>query len=141
MWKYSQSSGELFDPSGSLVSTGYAGKGDAKNQPEKQCELDRGPIPRGYYSIKAAVDHPKLGPVVLPLEPDADNEMCERSGFFIHGDKVSDSGNASEGCIIINRSTRETVDSSPDKRLRVVRDTSLSQTLQQQKKQKKRRAG
>lgn len=129
MWKYSQSTGELFNGGGTLIDTGYAGKGAAKNDPDQQCVADMGPIPRGFYTIDPAVTHPKLGPVALRLEPDASNNMCGRAGFFIHGDKVSDPGNASEGCIIMKRSTRESVDGSTDKRLQVVRKSLLSASV------------
>jgi hypothetical protein len=129
MWKYSQSSGELFNAAGTLIDTGYAGKGNAKNDPDQQCVADMGPIPRGYYNIQPAVTHPKLGPVAIPLDPDTSNTMCGRSGFFMHGDKVSDPGNASEGCVIMKRTTREGVDASDDKRLQVVRQSLLSAGL------------
>jgi hypothetical protein len=126
MWKYSQTTGELFDPNGALLDTGYSGKGAAKNQPDQQCVANLGPIPRGYYTIGAAVDHPRLGPVALPLAPDAANDMCGRSEFFVHGDSVSHPGNASDGCIIMTRTTRQHLDGNPDKRLLVVRSSVLS---------------
>jgi hypothetical protein len=126
MLKYSQSTGDLFNASGTLVDTGYAGKGAGKNNPDQQCVADIGPIPRGFYAVRRAVTHPKLGPLAIRLDPDAGNDMCGRSGFFIHGDRVSDPGNASEGCIIMKRATREAVDASLDKRLQVVRQSLLS---------------
>jgi hypothetical protein len=51
--------------------------------------------------------------------------MCNRSGFYIHGDKVSDPGNASDGCIILPRASRETINSSTDKSLQVVSGAGL----------------
>ena len=116
----------MFDASGRLADTGYSGKADAKNNPNEQCIADMGPIPRGFYTMEAAEIHPKLGPVAIRLDPDASNDMCGRSGFFIHGDRVSDPGNASEGCIIMKRATREQLDASDDKRLQVVRQSSLT---------------
>jgi hypothetical protein len=130
MWKYSQSAGDLFNSSGNLVDTGYAGKGNAKNDPDQQCVADMGPIPRGFYDIQPGITHPKLGPVALRLEPETGNNMCGQVGFFIYGDKVSDPGNASEGCIIMKRTTRETVDQSDDRRLQVVRQSLLSSATQ-----------
>jgi hypothetical protein len=126
MWNYAQTTGELFDPSGNLVQTGYSGKGDAKNDPDQQCVVDMGPIPRGLYTIQPAVTDPILGPVAIPLDPDASNNMCGRSGFFIHGDNVSDPGNASQGCIIMQRTTRDQVNGSDDKRFQVVRQSALA---------------
>jgi hypothetical protein len=112
------------------VNTGYAGKGATKNDPDQQCVADMGPIPRGFYAIQPAATHPKLGPVAIRLEPDSSNNMCGRSGFFIYGDKVSDPGNASESCIIMKRTTREAVEGDNDKRLQVVRQSSLSLATQ-----------
>jgi hypothetical protein len=40
MWAYSQSSGNLTQPDGTLLDTGYSGKGASKNDPDKQCEAD-----------------------------------------------------------------------------------------------------
>lgn len=126
MWNYAQATGELFDPSGNLVQTGYSGKGGAKNDPDQQCVVDMGPIPRGLYTIQPAVSDPVLGPVAIRLDPDASNNMCGRSGFFIHGDGVSDPGDASQGCIIMQLTTRQQVNGSDDKQLQVVRQSALA---------------
>jgi hypothetical protein len=121
MWKYVQSTGELYKASGVLHSRGYSGRGTAKNDPTKQCVVDQGPIPRGDYTIGGAIDHPQLGPVALPLSPDAANNMCGRSAFYIHGDSASHPGQASDGCIIMSpRSVREAIDESADKALHVI---------------------
>jgi hypothetical protein len=53
------------------------------------------------------------------------------AGVFMHGDKVSDPGNTSEGCIIIKRATRQEVDASDDKRLQVARQTLLPRVRRQ----------
>jgi hypothetical protein len=44
-----------------------------------------------------------------------------RTGFLIHGDSRRNPGNASEGCIILNRSAREAIANSGDATLEVVR--------------------
>lgn len=129
MWRYSQSTGELFDNTAKLLDTGYSGRGDAKNDPEKQCMVDSGPIPRGYYTILDATDDTELGPLAIPLSPDKGNDMCGRAGFYIHGDKASDPGNASQGCIVIGRAARRMIASSSDRRLQVVRASGLSVDL------------
>jgi hypothetical protein len=121
MWRYVQSTGELYEPTGTLHSRGYSGRGTAKNDPAKQCVVDQGPIPRGDYTIKGAIDHPQLGPVSMPLSPDAANNMCGRSAFYIHGDSSSHPGQASDGCVIMSpRHVREAIDESADKALRVI---------------------
>jgi hypothetical protein len=83
MWKYAQGTAELFRADGQRFSIGYAGKGAAKNDPDQQCTPEIGPLPKGYYAIRAAEAHPRLGPVALPLNPDSSNQMCGRSGFYI----------------------------------------------------------
>lgn len=127
MWTWQQSPHSMIDPSGQVLdSSGYSGKGTAKNDPDQQCVVDQGPIPRGTYTIGGAIDHPRLGPVAIPLTPDPGNNMCNRSGFYIHGDKASDPGNASDGCIIVSRPSRETINSNADKTLQVVRDAGVA---------------
>ena len=82
------------------------------NQPLAESLEDRGPIPTGTYKIGDAVTHPSCGPVSMPLEPDPENEMHDRSGFLIHGDTASQDFSASTGCIILSRTTREAIDAS-----------------------------
>jgi hypothetical protein len=124
MWQYIQSTGELFDAYGALIERGYAGKGAAKNRPEAECEKDAGPLPCGWYTIGDAIDHPRAGPLTLPLIADADNPPCPsaRDGFLIHGDSKTHPGEASSGCIVLSRATRERLRDSRDRRLVVLRD-------------------
>ena len=126
MWIYVQRTGDFFQNS-TYIETGYSGKlPEGKNDPAKECVRDIGPIPRGYYTINAAVNSPTV--VSLPLVPDTPN-YCQppRSGFLIHGDNST--GTASTGCIILTRSTRERVTGSNDKRLRVVADSVRSERV------------
>ena len=126
MWKYVQSSGDLF-LSGEYFETGYSGAlPNGKNDPEKECVRNVGPIPRGYYSIGAE----RIGPtqVTLPLTAD-DPSHCSpaRSGFLIHGDNTT--GTASQGCVILSLGMRKTISGSTDKRLQVVRTSVLAKRL------------
>jgi Protein of unknown function (DUF2778) len=131
MWTWQQASHTMLDPSGTVLdSNGYSGMGAAKNDPDQQCVVDQGPIPRGSYAIGPAINHPRLGPVAIPLTPDPNNDMCQRSGFFIHGDGVSEPGNASNGCIILPRASRETINASNDKTLGVVRGALAAAALE-----------
>ncbi len=126
MWTYIQSTGDFFSGTG-YVETGYSGKvPDGKNEPSKECDINIGPIPRGYYNIRAAVSSPT--PVALPLTADTPG-YCNppRSGFLIHGDNST--GTASTGCIILSRRTRESIEKSDDKRLRVVKDSKRVQGI------------
>lgn len=127
MWLYVQSSGDLFSGR-SYVETGYSGAVPVgKNDPSKECVRNVGPIPRGYYSIGAAI----LTPTAVTLPLSADNPAyCSppRSGFLIHGDNST--GTASQGCIILSRATRDRINASDDKRLRVVAESVLVRTIE-----------
>jgi hypothetical protein len=124
MWTYVQSTGDLFDPNGQRMWTGYSGFApDGKNNPAAQDEANIGPIPRGTYTIGAPecveTDGPH-GPFVLPLTPDPSNEMFGRSGFLCHGDSIEHAGSASHGCIIMPLAIRTQIASSNDDQLVVV---------------------
>jgi hypothetical protein len=120
MWIYSQSTGYLYDAAMNLVATGgYAGTGPGRNNPDMQNVKNTGPLPVGLYRIENPLTHPKLGPVSLPLTPDAGNVMHGRSAFYIHGDNKTN--DASEGCIILPRPIRDKISKSKDRWLVVVR--------------------
>jgi len=129
-FEYSISTGELWkvDASGNatFVSSGYSGKGNGLNNPYDQDiqgekgKADAGPIPAGTYTIGKMFDNTgKTGPGSMRLTPDAGNEMNGRSGFLIHGDNSKHNFSASEGCIILSRSTRDAISSSGITRLEV----------------------
>lgn len=115
-WKYSQSTGKLYRDD-ILVGVGYAGTGAGRNNPEMQNVVKTGPLPRGWYTIGKAYQHPKLGPVVMNLEPDQSNKMYGRSLFRIHGDNPKN--DASEGCIVMGPVIRKIISSGTDCRLQV----------------------
>lgn len=123
-WTYEQSTGNLLDPNGSQIATGYAGGNcgknpEGKNNPDMQNVQCIGPLPQGMYSVNAPIDGTHLGPFAMPLVPDADNQMFGRGRFYMHGD-TTPSGNASEGCIIMPRAIREKVWVSEDHQIWVV---------------------
>jgi len=118
MWTYDQPTGQLFHD-GKIIGTGYSGHDDGKNNPASVAVHNVGPIPCGFYTIGEPHDTAKRGPFVLPLEPDAKNEMFGRLGFLIHGDSIKAPGTASEGCIVMARAIREEIWSSNDRRLEV----------------------
>lgn len=121
-WVWKQSTGQLFmqgSPVTTPFATGYAGSGSGKNNPDYQCVQDIGPIPRGWYTVGAETDDP--APVTLPLTPDADTDVCGRTGFLIHADSINRPGWASEGCIVIgDRGKREKIRDSGERRLNVI---------------------
>lgn len=119
-WVYSQSTHTL-KRNGKVISTkAYSGKGNYKNKPAMQHIADKGPIPRGLYTIKSPRHSNKTGPYAMPLVPKGHNALG-RTFFQIHGDKISDPGNASTGCIILLRSIRKKIWNSSDHTIEVVK--------------------
>lgn len=104
-WIYSQRDGRLYKSDGIYVDTGYAGKGDGKNNPSLQNAHNVGPIPQGLYIFGWPIDDTgHTGPYSWPLYQSPENEMFGRNGFRGHGDNKDHT--ASEGCIIFQRATR-----------------------------------
>lgn len=120
MWTYEQASGRLLKD-GLLIATGYSGFGDGKNNPRFEATPDVGPIPCGLWAIcgppYTTTEH---GPYVLRLEPEPGTAMYGRAGFLMHGDSIEHPGEASKGCIILDRVTRTRVYQSGDTKLQVV---------------------
>jgi hypothetical protein len=138
-WTFESVTGSTYDPRGTLCGKGYAGRGIGKNTPLDTSSgavdgiVDRlpdrsrleeargiGPIPVGLYRIGPAIDHPRLGPLAMPLVPLSGTETYGRSGFFIHADSLKHAGQASEGCVCLPHDVREVIASSSDRVLRVV---------------------
>jgi hypothetical protein len=124
MWTWVQRSGFLYNATGELVATGYAGSGSGKNNPSKGLSREMvpnvGPVPAGRYFIGPPYDTDTHGPYVLRLTPDAHTEMYRRSGFLIHGDSIKNPGTASKGCIILPKAVRQQIWRSGDHEIRVV---------------------
>lgn len=117
MFTYEQSTG-LLAQDGKRLAIGYAGSGVGKNNPLYEMIHDVGPIPRGLYDIGRPFNSDDHGPVVLPLTPR--HAAFGRSGFLIHGNGVTNPGEASHGCIILDRPTREIIAVGEDRQLFVV---------------------
>jgi len=125
MWTYHQRTGKLFDAEGRHVSTGYAGGNGGKhpegvNNPEMQNVKMIGPLPQGFYTFGEVVLKSHLGPFAIPLIPDKENEMYQRSAFYCHGDRKDPPFSASDGCIIQPRAIREMMYNSKDHILKVI---------------------
>lgn len=84
---------------GFLWSGGYAGNGIWKNDPKAIAVKGHGPLPIGDYRMTGMRSSPNTGPGTIVLEPVPGTPMFGRGDFRIHGDKSSDPGNASDGCI------------------------------------------
>jgi len=117
MWTYSIRSGELRHD-GRKIATGYSGKsGECRNNPDAITKHDCGPIPSGIWLIGWHYDDPRRGPITIRLDPAPTTILYGRSGFLIHGDNAQH--DASTGCIILDRMTREQIVSSDDRLLMV----------------------
>ncbi len=111
----------MTDPNGNVVATGYSGHNGGINDPSQQSVPNVGPLPQGSYTIgppHTPIDH--LGPNALPLYPDPANEMFGRFGFFIHGDNAAANFTASDGCIIMPPTIRQSIVDSGDTALSVI---------------------
>jgi RHS repeat-associated core domain len=120
---YSQSSGAFTctdDTTGNQVvnETGYAGTNtnangqnpnstQGRNNSNEQCTPYVGPLPQGSYTVGTGSNSKTMGPNAIPLTPNAGNNMCNRSGFYIHGNNAAN--DASSGCIIMGPGTRNTI--------------------------------
>jgi hypothetical protein len=116
---YSQTTGKITLNDKELA-VGYSGKGDGKNNPNKEKEANVGPIPRGDYSVGKPREWKGMANV-FDLTPDGHNAHG-RSQFLIHGDSKKNPGSASEGCIILPPEVRKKIAESEVTKLRVVRE-------------------
>ena len=126
-WTYKISTGQLFDPHHVLVGIGFSGQKECLNNPNKTDVSHLGPLPIGKYTIEQERVSKTLGPVVIDLTPDKDNEMFGRSLFRMHGvskDNPLTPENetllSSHGCICMNRIIRNMVSKSEDRELEVI---------------------
>lgn len=119
MFIYSQETGRLWRPDGTLMYTGYSGYGEGKNNPEMQGVVNVGPIPRGVYAIGEAYDSGRVGPKAIPLNP-VGHDALKRTDFRVHGDSIKNPGKASQGCVIMPRNVRKEIINSKDKNFLVI---------------------
>lgn len=125
---WSQLTGE-WTHAGKLMGKGYSGlddgdgipePGEGKNDPAMQRVKDVGPVPCGRYRIGPPFRHPTAGRFTMRLYPEAGTETFGRSGFLIHGDKASNPGTASHGCIVVPYDVRLAIGAHKDRELLVV---------------------
>lgn len=118
---YVQRTGDLYEPDGTFMARGYSGDRAHFNDPAAETMRGEGPIPTGMYTIgdpQDPVGH--LGPIAMPLIPNAETDTHGRSAFFMHGDNTAANHTASHGCIIMGRVIRQHVLDSPEDQLLVV---------------------
>jgi hypothetical protein len=91
----------------------YAGSqsGGGRDDPNKQGDKNNGPLPRGDWDI-GGHDNSK-GPLTIDLSPRPGNDVFntnrDPNSFRVHGDSRAHPGDASQGCIICGRNTRQTL--------------------------------
>lgn len=119
-WIFEQGTGFLLSPTGQIVTKGYSGAPGYVDNPDDEAMQNKGPLPRGVYSIAAPQDTEAHGPYAMALSPAPGNEEFGRGGFMIHGDSIEKQGTASEGCVILSRAAREQIWNSGDHQLTVV---------------------
>lgn len=121
MWIYQQSTGDLTNPLGDSIGTGYSGNGADLDNPTGQGDIGHGPIPQGWWSIGDFFDDSHKGPIVAHLSPQEGDTMDGRQGgFMIHGDNAQANHTASDGCIILSHSLRSSIAASQDRTLLVI---------------------
>jgi hypothetical protein len=107
------SSGRFTSSDGIINTTGYSGRRinddgyDFRNRPQQTQARNLGAIPTGTYYITGVTNHPRLGPNTIILTQDPVNDMHGRNHFRIHGDNFDN--NASQGCIILDAATRQSI--------------------------------
>jgi hypothetical protein len=139
---YQQSTG-IMSLGSVVVSRGWAGNDcypgvndnhiHGKNNPDAQNIHSIGPLPQGWYTLSGFTDpefgeqpvwghHHRLGQMVAFLQPDADNEMFGRAGFYIHGPSMNPDlyGQESEGCVVQPHDQRQATKDTGVLRLQVI---------------------
>lgn len=119
MFTYEQKTGVL-SHNGEKIGTGYSGHGTGYDNPDAQSQAGIGPIPKGRWKIGTFFDHPHLGPDVSHLTAEPGTETFGRSAFFIHGDNADLNHSASDGCIVLDRASRDRIRDSGDTELEVI---------------------
>jgi hypothetical protein len=120
MITWSQSKGLMTNHDGVPIGKGYAGNGLGKDNPEDQGLQGIGPVPQGVWNIGQPHLGVHTGPYTMDLTPQPGTDTLGRSAFRIHGDSITDPGNASHGCIILPRAVREAIWNGGDHVLQVV---------------------
>lgn len=118
-WIWDDSAGTM-SRNGAVVGSGYSGRDWGKNNPNAVSAVGIGPIPPGNWRMVDFRDSPNTGPRTIVLEPCQGTDVKGRSAFRIHGDSAQHPGDASRGCIILQRGIREMMWNSGDHNLTVV---------------------
>lgn len=115
-WEYDVAT-HTFTRNGEKHSAEYAGATGYKNDSSQECVKNKGPLPRGTYTIGAPHNSAHTGKYTLNLTPNMSNAMCERAAFRIHGVSRKHPLDSSEGCIIATLTVRKDIWASGDREL------------------------
>jgi hypothetical protein len=118
-WVYKVNSRSFYLNGTYTFSADYSGRPGYKDNSANECIKDKGPIPRGHYTIGEPFYHRKTGPWTMRLTPSASNHMCGRDSFMIHGESKQHPGEASDGCIVLALKYRKIISASRDHSLTV----------------------
>lgn len=99
--------------------TGYAGTGAGRNNPAMDNVPNVGPIPSGNYTVGTGHAGGHTGPQTLNVDANAGTDTHGRDLFRIHGNNARN--DASQGCIIMGRTTRDTISNAGGASLTVTR--------------------
>jgi RHS repeat-associated protein len=122
VWIYDRATGQLShqpDSGGppAPIDQGYSGNGNGRDNPNMSDVPNTGPIPAGTWSIGDQFRSGRTGPGAMSLSPAPGTQTYGRTAFQIHGNNRSN--DASSGCIILNRPTRDLIQNSSDRTLLV----------------------
>ena len=118
LWLYNEKTGQR-TRNDIVVGAGYSGRGRGRNNPLFEAASNIGTVPRRQYRIGSQRSHPEKGALTMSLIP-IGHAANGRTSFPIHGDRINNPGDASEGCIILDRHVRQTIATSGDADLVVV---------------------
>ena len=111
---YVVADGEMFLSCGEdmelSIGKGYSGYREYRNNASFETRKALGPLPRGRWLVGFGIQHPRLGPQAIALQPEDVPNLSGRSGFYIHGDNRRGDFTASTGCIVLGRSARDCID-------------------------------
>ncbi|MEN5017473.1 tlde1 domain-containing protein [Erwinia sp. Eh17-17] len=116
-WEYNVRDHTFTHNGSNRLPANYAGAGGYKDDPTKECIINKGPLPHGNYTIGAPYNSPHTGKYTLSLTPKSSSDMCGRDAFKIHGMNSKHPDDSSNGCIIAPLSVRKAIYNSGDTEL------------------------
>jgi hypothetical protein len=103
------------------VGYGFSGQGFGYNNPSMEYAENVGPIPSGFYSFGFGRKWHGMTDV-MPITPVLAFQFGRPGGYLFHGANrdPAKAATSSQGCIILSKQLRESINRSSDRCLRVV---------------------